>query len=74
MMPPGLQLCLTVGGAYRFALVPTAEERLAVFYERRAAEEPASDPEATIRFAKAAATGPRRPLLLLGFRLTNRSP
>jgi len=35
--------------------MPTADERLAAFYEQRAAEEPASDPEATIRFAKAVA-------------------
>jgi 2-polyprenyl-3-methyl-5-hydroxy-6-metoxy-1,4-benzoquinol methylase len=38
-----------------------ADERLAAFYEQRAAEEPASDPEALLRFDKAIAAAALRP-------------
>jgi SAM-dependent methyltransferase len=41
--------------------VPGADERLAAFYEQRAAEEPASDPEALLRFDKAIAAAELRP-------------
>jgi cyclopropane fatty-acyl-phospholipid synthase-like methyltransferase len=41
--------------------VATADERLAAFYEQRAAEEPASDPEALLRFDKAVAAAALRP-------------
>ena len=37
-----------------------ADERLAAFYERRAAEEPADDPEARLRFGKAVAAAALR--------------
>lgn len=39
----------------------SADERLASFYEQRAAEEPASDPEALLRFDKAIAAAALRP-------------
>jgi SAM-dependent methyltransferase len=39
----------------------TADERLAAFYAQRAAEEPASDPEAQLRFDKAVAAAGLRP-------------
>jgi SAM-dependent methyltransferase len=39
----------------------TADERLKAFYELRAAEEPASDPEALLRFDKALAAAGLRP-------------
>jgi SAM-dependent methyltransferase len=39
----------------------TADERLAAFYEQRAAEEPATDPEALLRFDKAVAAAALRP-------------
>ncbi|HXR11734.1 MAG TPA: class I SAM-dependent methyltransferase [Gaiellaceae bacterium] len=38
-----------------------ADERLAAFYEQRAAEEPASDPEALLRFDKAIAAAALHP-------------
>lgn len=41
--------------------MPGADERLAAFYEQRAAEEPASDPEALLRFDKAIAAAALRP-------------
>jgi len=41
--------------------VPGADERLAAFYEQRAAEEPAGDPEALLRFDKAIAAAALRP-------------
>ena len=41
--------------------MPGADERLAAFYEQRAAEEPAGDPEALLRFDKAIAAAALRP-------------
>jgi 2-polyprenyl-3-methyl-5-hydroxy-6-metoxy-1,4-benzoquinol methylase len=41
--------------------VTSADERLAAFYELRASEEPASDPEALLRFDKALAAAGLRP-------------
>lgn len=41
--------------------MPGADERLAAFYEQRAAEEPASDPEALLRFDKAIAAAALQP-------------
>ncbi len=41
--------------------MPGVEERLAAFYAARAAEEPADDPEATLRFDKALAAAALRP-------------
>lgn len=45
----------------RFARVATRDERLAAFYEQRAAEEPTSDPEALLRFDKSVAAAALRP-------------
>jgi 2-polyprenyl-3-methyl-5-hydroxy-6-metoxy-1,4-benzoquinol methylase len=41
--------------------VPSADDRLKAFYELRAAEEPADDPEALLRFDKALAAAALRP-------------